>query len=656
MSCFSGSYVAQNSNYNIHIFKESGTFTPAFTGNVEVLVVAGGGGGGMDMGGGGGGGGVIYNTAYAVTAGIPIAVTVGRGGYGAPAANGYRTDGTGPQPGGHQYTIPATNGENSVFGSLTAVGGGFGGSSYRGHTPGIAGGSGGSGGGSSGYNDNAGTFYGGAGTAGQGYRGGNSTAAYYSGGGGGAGGQGVDSTAQPNGGPGLLCSILETDYYWGGGGGGASYSASTGGNGGIGGGGGGALGVTAGGYGLNTGSPGGGGAPSSWANMPGGNGAQFTGGGGGGGSHYNANNKGGEGGSGIVIVRYLKTSGTVGTGQVSTKSNLILHLDAANRKSFCGIGVERIGGIGPTFGSWGGLTGSSTTYTGKNGKPAVYLRTEAGGGVNYWYSNTGGYACLPSTQYMITARVKWAGSSTTPSANLFYVRQYDSAGAQTSEGGRFSGGNIISEGNDWFITWALFTTDAAASSFYVHGYEYSGGMNIWLEDVQCKLAGVSDIYTTKEHIVTGAIFTINDKALSFNGTSDYVQTSLVGTYNNMTYDFWSYFDDPALSTTSRSESILGDWTTASIHFGTRWSVGMHWNVNDAWNAIPNTNLVFGWNHYSLVWSNSTNEKLVYINGKLSSSATTNGTITLNDFKIGNATNLNYYYRGKLVILKFTTAR
>ena len=276
---------------------------------VQVLVVAGGGGGGMDMGGGGGGGGVLYSSSYTITSGSAITVTVGNGGEGAPAG------GTNGQPSSHQFTIPATQGENSVFGSLTAIGGGFGGSSYRAYTPGIAGGSGGSGGGSSGYNDNAGTFLGGLGTSGQGNRGGNSTAAYYSGGGGGAGAPGADSTNKPNGGIGVENSILGVSYFWGGGGGGASYSLSTGGDGGSGGGGGGAVGTTNGGSGLNPGSPGGGGGPGQWANTPGGNAGANTGGGGGGGSHYNANNKGGNGGSGIVVVRYVgpqkATGGTV---------------------------------------------------------------------------------------------------------------------------------------------------------------------------------------------------------------------------------------------------------------------------------------------------------------------------------------------------------
>jgi len=296
-----GGVITQVGEWRIHRFNSTGTFTlTSFVGDkleVDYLIVGGGGGGGMDMGGGGGGGGVVNGTTFLST--NSYSITVGGGGAGAPAA------GTNGQPGGHQYTIPATSGGNSSFNGLTATGGGFGGSSYRGYTPGIAGGNGGSGGGSSGYNDNAGTFYGGTGVSGQGNRGGNSTAAYYSGGGGGASSQGIDSTAIPNGGAGRLVTILGRPFYWGGGGGGSSYSLSQGGDGGIGGGGGGAVGATAGGQSaIAGGSPGGGGSPNSQTNKPGGNAGTNTGGGGGGGSHYNSNNKGGDGGSGIVIIRY----------------------------------------------------------------------------------------------------------------------------------------------------------------------------------------------------------------------------------------------------------------------------------------------------------------------------------------------------------------
>mgnify|MGYP000267921640 CR=1 FL=1 len=269
----------------------------------DILIVAGGGGGGMDMGGGGGGGGVIELTNFTVPAGT-YTITVGKGGNGAPAGN------TNGQPAAHQFSIPATKGSNSSFGSYTAIGGGYGGSSYWESTLGGQGGSGGSGGGSSGYNAANNINKAGAGTTGQGFRGGYGGQAHYSGGGGGAGEVGGGpSTAAGGayGGKGKASNILGTSYCWGGGGGGAGYSTS-GGNGGLGGGGGGAIGTTTGGAGYFNGYPGGGGGTGQWAQTPGGNGAPFTGGGGGGGAHYNSNNKGGDGGSGIVIIKRITSS------------------------------------------------------------------------------------------------------------------------------------------------------------------------------------------------------------------------------------------------------------------------------------------------------------------------------------------------------------
>ena len=300
--------------------------TSSFISNsIQVLVVAGGGGGGSDMGGGGGGGGVIYNNSYTITSGSVINVTVGNGGSGAAAGVGQAR---------------GTNGNNSLFGSLTAIGGGGGASCHdRSTSPAGDGGSGGgaSGGGTLPSGGQGGGGYGGGirglGTLGQGNEGGTGLYAWYPGGGGGAGGAGSSGPNIPNGGPGLLFSVM-SPYYFGGGGGGSAYSVSPGGNGGIGGGGGGAVGTTTGGAGLNNGSPGGGGSINSQTNTPGGNAGANTGGGGGGGSHYNSNNYGGNGGSGIVIVRYYGSQKATGGTVTTVNGNTIHTLTGSATMSF----------------------------------------------------------------------------------------------------------------------------------------------------------------------------------------------------------------------------------------------------------------------------------------------------------------------------------
>ena len=136
-------------------------------------------------------------------------------------------------------------------------------------------------------------------------------------------------------------------------------------------------------------------------------------------------------------------------------------------------------------------------------------------------------------------------------------------------------------------------------------------------------------------------------SLVFDGSNDYIQTPLTGTYTQISFEFWGFFDDATLSATSRDESAFGDWISNRVHFGTRWSVGMHFNVNGIWQTTPTTNLRYGWNHYVLVYDTVNNLKRVYLNNILSSSHATNGNMVLGDFRIGVATNLNQYYRGNI---------
>ena len=126
MTVGAGPFVTVDSGYYIHVYTSSGTFTPTFTGTVEVLVVAGGGGGGVDMGGGRGGGGLVSHSTYSVTAGSSYTITVGPGGVRAPSGTYSDWGGTSAQPAYHQFTIGASQGGNSVFGGITAVGGGYG--------------------------------------------------------------------------------------------------------------------------------------------------------------------------------------------------------------------------------------------------------------------------------------------------------------------------------------------------------------------------------------------------------------------------------------------------------------------------------------------------------------------------------------------------
>jgi hypothetical protein len=260
----SGGNISYYGPYTIHTFTGSATFTPSFTGPVEVLVVAGGGSAGSAQyhSGGGGAGGLLYVSSYGVSQGTSITVTIGAGGA-APTTSITR----------------GNNGSNSVFGGLNAIGGG-GGGTYSNAT-GLNGGSGGGGGAQNGV-----VGVGGLGIVGQGSNGGDyngdAISAKNSGGGGGAGQIGQTGTGIPsggNGGNGLPYSISGFSTYYAGGGGGSTEIINLATTGGLGGGGNGNY---------DTGQ----------------NGVSGLGGGGGAGERYGVATTG-AGGSGIVIVRYL---------------------------------------------------------------------------------------------------------------------------------------------------------------------------------------------------------------------------------------------------------------------------------------------------------------------------------------------------------------
>jgi hypothetical protein len=276
-----GGDIYTDSSYYYHVFDANGTFTPTQNVTCDYLIVAGGGGGGS-YGGGGGAGGLLTGT-FAATTSTNYTASIGGGGAGGGTAGG-------------STGLPGSVGIDSIFNSVTAAGGGGGGGFS------LAAGNGGSGGGG-GIDTVSNTAGGTATPSGQGNAGGTgvgtATLNRSGGGGGGAGavGSAAVATAGGNGGSGTSSftswlsatgfgqNVSGTYYIAGGGGGGldtrgTSPSAGTG-------------GIGGGANGTTTTSP-----PSA---------APVNTGGGGGGGNYNSGFvAGGAGGSGIVIVRYLK--------------------------------------------------------------------------------------------------------------------------------------------------------------------------------------------------------------------------------------------------------------------------------------------------------------------------------------------------------------
>ena len=259
---FSFFRAASTPAFTIQTFSSVGTTSwvaPSGVTSVEYLVVGGGGGAGNgydNAGGGGGGAGMVLNGTLSVIPGDTYSVVVGAGGPG-----GIGDQSTTP-PG--RTNAAGSAGLNSVFSSITALGGGQGLGSRTGGVAGVA------------QDSNISSATGGSGSGG---------------GNGGKGGGGASTSGSNN-----------TGASGGAGGSGVSNSIS-------------GSSVT---YGI-----GGAGGSSGAPTTNGTNGTANSGNGGSGGrAAAGSAGNGGNGGSGIVIIKYTNTKGTLGNPGVSAQDIL----------------------------------------------------------------------------------------------------------------------------------------------------------------------------------------------------------------------------------------------------------------------------------------------------------------------------------------------
>ena len=291
-----GGTITTSGNFKIHTFTGDADFVVSSVGNdagggsgVSYVVVAGGGGGVGDRSGGGGAGGYregkTSSDCYSASPlNAPAGLTVTATTFPVTVGGGGAADNSSP------YGPLGGSGSNSVFSTITSAGGGGGGRNSC-STAGAPGGSGGGGGSTSPHTARPG----GAGNTPpvsppQGNNGGasaNSSPGYSTGGGGGAGAVGANGSGATAGagGAGATSSITGSPVARAGGGGGGSDVNNSQASGGSGGGGSGGGGPTGGQTSATDGT----------AN---------TGGGGGGSSGGGDGVQAGDGGKGIVIIRY----------------------------------------------------------------------------------------------------------------------------------------------------------------------------------------------------------------------------------------------------------------------------------------------------------------------------------------------------------------
>ena len=184
------------------------------------------------------------------------------------------------------------------------------------------------------------------------------------------------------------------------------------------------------------------------------------------------------------------------------KDNLVLGLDTGYGVANIGTPTRHFKGkpttnlttstLTPVFGSWSGLVGTSTTYTGGYlGNSGVHLKITTGGGVNWW-SSPSLTGLSGNTQYTVSATMKFTGRAFSgDDPNILYIREYNSSNTQLKEYGYFSSNRMLHLGGGWYRIWGTVTTQATTNRILLHGYSYNTNTDIKLQDLQFEAGSVA---------------------------------------------------------------------------------------------------------------------------------------------------------------------
>jgi hypothetical protein len=427
-----GSNIYAVESYTYSGSANTADYTRVFPKNTicDILIVGGGGAGGGTLAGGGGGGAILFANNITLGTGS-YTIKVGKGGTGVST-----TSQNGPNGQNSSITI------NSV--EYIANGGG-GGGTRNSNGQGRNGSDGGSGGGGSHSNESAYQGIGGisnkntysgwlsyGNNGGKGRPGNSGSPDHASGGGGGAGSVGGDfsnTTGGGNGGTGkefistFGTSVGHNGWFGGGGGGSTGFSA-------------GYPGFGNGGNGLLGGGGNGGfdGAFASYNENPAQDGLPNTGGGGGGAKYDGGTTEdldGGDGGSGIVIIRYLV--GTIPTNNLLTEPTVIspvmtesirtfahsggtesqtTHTITVGQNTICDILMIGGGGAGGPNRAGGGGSGALILSIGNILRAGTYTINVGNGGSGYTadFNGVNGFDCeIVNSSGTVIFRAKGGG-------------------------------------------------------------------------------------------------------------------------------------------------------------------------------------------------------------------------------------------------------
>ena len=613
---------------------------------VDYLVVAGGGGGGNSQGASGSGGGAgeyLYQTGQSLTTGgSGYTVTVGAGGSGGtgssyPSANGL-------------------SGSDSFF-VRSVAGGGAGLFSSPGNLlQSVPGGSGGGARPGSGSGAASTAFAPGVGNAG------GSSSGNGGGGGGGAGSPGTTGTTSlsGSGGNGLQNSITGVSTYYAGGGAGGNF-APTGGS------------IGSGGSGI--------GGTSSYTGTAG-SGVNNTGSGGAGGSYANSTNPyisyaGGDGGSGIVILRYATADASYTT-TGSTPTEDTTTIPGQTILSFTTVGTGTITFTTPTQPPFSGtkVTTPVTDFNKPNTEEGLKIPSGTSSnqptGVDGMVRND----TTQSSKGSASAITYYNGTNwryfenelnTSFNAVLF---QSNNQVAQSITGVGFQPDLIIGKTVQDAASWDVYDSIRGGSSYLATNLTNTAATGNYVTSFSTPTDGFSlgtasnfNYYNNRESVAycfkAGGLI---NKAADFNGSSSYIQTSLSLNAASNSISFWFNADSVGGQNNCLYFNNRGGRIDININ-----GIGSNTPSASAESILINsTTAITGWNFVSIVftgWASS------YSAGSYGSAITANvylnggAAVSLNPTPYGQSDGLrigrsggSYYYDGLIGQVRvFTSA-
>ena len=333
-------------------------------------------------------------------------------------------------------------------------------------------------------------------------------------------------------------------------------------------------------------------------------------------------------------------------------------------------------GLVKQFSSWANLVGTTEYYT-REGSQGVHLLVTTGGGVQ-WHGSTQVLNISANTVYTISATIKWTG--VTPSANLFYIRQYNSSGGQVTESGHFLASNTIDLGDGWYRAYRTFTTTSTTVKLSIQGYQYSSNANIYYQDEQLELGGqltpyVGDGATRSDTAslidlkrkTDISVTNINFDALGqphFDGTNDRISIADASKFytNKWTWEMVVKFDN---NTGSYQGLVWGEGTSSSGS-GTQYLFAInnysyfHYRIQNSTTSWGNTDVNIDitptdYNHIVWQFNGTSGISKIYTNGQLLNTDSSRGSyngLTSQPLVIGSRNDLNYEFNGEMPVLKF----